>query len=344
MARRDIVVIGGSAGGIEALSGLASRLPADFGGSVFVVIHVPQGATSVLPRIISRRGKLPAKHPRNGERIEKGQLYIAPPNFHLVLDRKKINLVRGPREHGVRPAVDPLFRSAALSFGDRVVGVVLSGNLDDGTAGLEAIKTNGGATIVQDPAEAQYPGMIESAIASGFADAILPVGEIAGRISEMIGEPEEEEGAMAVQENGDKKEEEEKELAIDELDLSQLQGDDQPGVVSGFTCPECNGALWELTASDTLRYRCRVGHAYAVDSLLVRQQDAIENAFWVALRALEERAALMRRLVRRAEKSGHRVGIARYNEEAKTVAERAKTLRDIILSGVLTDVAEPSAT
>ena len=338
MAKKDIVVVGASAGGIEALSDLVSRLPADFAASVFAVIHVPQGATSVLPQILSRRGKLRAKHPTNGERIEHGRIYVAPPNFHLIVHPGRIRLVRGPREHGVRPAVDPLFRSAALNLKERVVGVILSGNLDDGTAGLEAIKSNGGVTMVQDPAEAQYPGMIQSAIDNGWADQILPVAKIADKLIELAGRTAE--GKRAMRGNGDKVEEEEKELAIDELDLSQLQGDDQPGIVSGFTCPECNGALWELTASDTLRYRCRVGHAYAVDSLLAKQQDSVEAAFWVALRALEERAALMRRLVRRAEKTGHEAGIARYNEEAKTIAARAKTLRDIILSGILNDGPE----
>jgi two-component system chemotaxis response regulator CheB len=249
----------------------------------------------------------------------------------------------------VRPAVDPLFRSAALAFGDRVVGIVLSGNLDDGTAGLEAIKSNGGFTLVQDPAEAQYPGMVESAIGNGCADEILPVAEIARRLTELVQEKAPaaagrvKVGARAgetMRGNGNKTEEEARELAIDELELGQLQGDDQPGIVSGLTCPECNGSLWELTASDTLRYRCRVGHAYAVDSLMVKQQEAVEAAFWVALRALEERGALMRRLIRRAEKTGHRAGTERYNEEARTVAERAKTLRDIILSGVLSDGPE----
>jgi two-component system chemotaxis response regulator CheB len=255
-----------------------------------------------------------------------------------MLTRRRIRLLRGPREHGVRPAVDPLFRSAAVAFRERVAGVVLSGNLDDGTAGLEAIRVHGGATLVQDPAEAQYPGMINSAIQNGFAGEILPVAQIARRLAELAGtEVKKRASAMG---NGAKKAEEEKELAIDELELAQLQGDDQPGIVTGFTCPECNGALWELTESDSLRFRCRVGHAYAVDSLLTRQQDSIETAFWVALRALEERGALLRRLAQRAEKTGHDVSLKRYNAEAETVAANAKTIRDIILSGILSDGSE----
>ena len=140
MSKRDIVVIGASAGGIEALIQLVSGLPEDFDASVFIVVHIPHGATSALPRILSRRGRLRAVHPRDGERIESGKIYVAPPGAHLILEKRRISLVRGPREHGVRPAVDPLFLSAALEFGARVIGILLSGNLDDGTAGLQAIK------------------------------------------------------------------------------------------------------------------------------------------------------------------------------------------------------------
>ena len=339
MANKDIVVVGASAGGIEALTDLVANLPRDFPGTIFVVVHVPEGATSVLPKILARRGKLPAIHPKNGDRIEKGRIYVAPPAFHMMLEKKRIRLVRGPREHGVRPAVDPLFRSAAQSFGPRVVGVILSGNLDDGTAGLEMVKGRGGTSLVQNPEEAQYSGMIDSAIRNRCADEILPAVGIAARLVELskVGAEEPEE---AMFESEERAEDEEKEVAIEELDFAQLHGDDQPGVVSAFVCPDCNGTLWELTNSDALRFRCRVGHAFAIDSLLARQQDAVENAFWVALRALEERGALMRRLLRRAEQSGHKAGIQRYNEEAKAVTERAKTIRDIILSGILTNGAE----
>jgi two-component system, chemotaxis family, protein-glutamate methylesterase/glutaminase len=344
MPTRDIIVIGASAGGIEALTELVSKLPADFGGSIFVVVHVPEGATSVLPKILSRRGRLSARHPENGESFERGRIYIAPPNFHMLLGKKRIRLVRGPREHGVRPAVDPLFRSAGLAFGPRVIGIVLSGNLDDGTAGLEVIKGTGGMTIVQHPEEAQYSGMIDSAIQNGVADETLPVAQIAARLTEVVGAGRQERvEAAAMAEDDEKIEEEKKELAIDELEFGQLHGDDQPGVVSSLVCPECSGSLWELTTSDALRFRCRVGHAFAIDSLLIKQQNAIENAFWIALRALEERGVLIRRLRARAEKSGHQAAFERYSEEAAAIADRAKTIRDIILSGILTNGSQSSA-
>lgn len=339
MASRDIVVIGASAGGVEALTALVSRLPADLDASLFVVVHIPSSGPSVLPQILSRRGKLPAVHPEDGDSIERGKIYVAPPGRHLVLEKTRVRLVVGPTEHGVRPAVDPLFRSAALTFRDRVVGVILSGNLDDGTAGFEIIKGVGGKTIVQDPNEALYDGMITSAIDAGCVDQVLPLSAIAGALVELVGTSEK--GATKMRDE-EKEEESRKELAIDKLDFAQMHSDNQPGVVSGFTCPDCNGALWELSESDVLRFRCRVGHAYAVESLLAEQQDGVEAAFWIALRALEERGALLRRLIERAEKGANRRGIARYTEEEQVVAKRAKTLRDVILTGILTNDRQPS--
>jgi two-component system, chemotaxis family, protein-glutamate methylesterase/glutaminase len=338
MQKKDIVVVGASAGGIEALSQLVSNLPARFSGKIFVVVHVPEDATSVLPRILSRRGSLPAAHPRDGDRIANGRIYVAPPNYHMLLEGNHIRLVHGPREHGTRPAVDPLFRSAALSFAARVVAVIMSGNLDDGTSGLEIVKAKGGIGLAQDPDEAAYTGMITSAIRSGCVDEVLPAAKIAARLAELAGEPaEEEEKTMA---EAKKTNEAEKELAIDELAWDQLHSDDQPGTVSAFVCPDCNGTLWELSGGETLRYRCRVGHAFAIDSLLARHRESIETAFWVALRALEERGWLLRRLVRRSEESGQESAIRRYNEEAEAVAQRAKMLRDTILSGILTNGAD----
>jgi two-component system, chemotaxis family, protein-glutamate methylesterase/glutaminase len=256
-----------------------------------------------------------------------------------MVEKRRIRLVIGPTEHGVRPAIDPLFRSAALTFRERTIGIILSGNLDDGTAGLEAIQASGGATIVQDPREALYDGMITSAIETGCAQQILPISEIPSAIVELV-------GARAGEEKRemDEKEEaqDEKELAIDKFDFGQMHSDDQPGIVSAFTCPDCNGALWELTESDVLRFRCRVGHAYAVESLLAEQADSVESAFWIALRALEERAALLRRLIQRADKGGNKRGVARYTEEEQVVAKRAKTLRDVILNGIFTNEGHPS--
>src|SRR3954466_999831 len=231
MAQRDIVVIGASAGGVEALSALVAQLPPDLDASVFVVVHIPSSATSVLPQILSRRGNLPAVHPADGNPIERGKIYVAPPGRHLILEKRRVRLVIGPTEHGVRPAVDPLFRSAALTFRERVIGIILSGNLDDGTAGFEIIKGMGGITIVQDPDEALYDGMIRSAIDAGRADQILPLSEIPSALAGLVGRKSKNGAQMA--DNGEE-EESAKELAIDKFDFQQIHSDDQPGVASGF--------------------------------------------------------------------------------------------------------------
>ena len=187
MKKRDVVVMGASAGGIEALSEIVAGLPERFPASIFVVVHVPEHATSALPKILARRGNLPAKHPRDGNVFENGLIYVAPPNCHMMVEARTIRVVRGPREHGLRPAVDPLFRSAGLCLKSRVIAVVLSGNLADGTSGPEIIKANGGATLVQDPDESLYSGMIDSAIQSGCEDEVVPLAGIAARLTELMG-------------------------------------------------------------------------------------------------------------------------------------------------------------
>jgi two-component system chemotaxis response regulator CheB len=189
MAERDIVVVGGSAGSIEAVTELVSGLPADFTGSVFVVVHFPGSVTSTLPRILSRAGPITARHARDSEPIEPGRIYVAPPDWHLLLSDGHTQLTRGPKENGHRPAIDPLFRTAALSYGSRVVGVVLSGNLNDGTAGLLTIKEQGGVAVVQSLESALYPGMPRSAMDHVPVDHALPPSEISQLVSEMSKEP-----------------------------------------------------------------------------------------------------------------------------------------------------------
>ena len=189
MADHDIVVVGASAGGVEALTNLVAALPADLPASLFVVLHVPATGTSTLPDILSRSGPLPASHAKDGEPIEQGRVYVAPPDHHLLLRDDHVHLARGPRENGHRPAVDPLFRSAAWEHSTRVVGVVLSGALDDGTAGLLAIKARGGVAVVQQPEDALYAGMPNNAIEHVEVDHVLPAAAIAGMLARLAAEP-----------------------------------------------------------------------------------------------------------------------------------------------------------
>jgi two-component system chemotaxis response regulator CheB len=327
---RDIVVVGASAGGVEALSRLVADLPPDFPGSVFVVLHVPAHGTSMMPRILSRAGPLPATHPADGEPIEAGRVYVAPPDRHLLLADGRMRVVLGPRENRHRPAVDPLFRSAARWYGPRVVGVVLTGALDDGTAGLLAVKQRGGYAIVQDPDEAPAPGMPASALQHVAVDARLPLSEIAPRLTclarDVIPTGRIKDGARLVPEQM------EYEDRIAGLDEGALSGDGRPGDPSAFSCPDCGGVLWELHDDTLTRYRCRVGHAYSSASLLGSQTETYEAALWTALRALEEKLALSRRLVERARQQGHRHAEARFAEQAADVERHATALREMLLT------------
>lgn len=322
------MVVGASAGGVEALAELFAGLPADVPASFFVVLHVPERGTSVLPEILGRRGPLPARHPADGAVIEPGRVYVAPPGQHLLVKRGRVRLVRGPRENGARPAVDPLFRSAAAAYGPRVVGVVLSGTLDDGTSGLQAVKERGGTAVVQDPDEALYAGMPRSAMENVAVDHVLPLARIAPLLVRLAGTPVEEPKG-----GGEVPDDIRDEIDAVEMDPRLVHADDHPGTPSGYTCPECHGALWEIQQGELVRYRCRVGHAYSVETLLSEQGTAMEAALWTALRALEERASLSRGMAERMERRGQDRLAARYHgDEAETQA-RAEVIRRVLVEG-----------
>jgi two-component system chemotaxis response regulator CheB len=293
MAGHDIIVIGASAGGVEALRELARGLPPDLPAAVFVVLHVPPSGQSILPKILSNSGPLRAHHAINGEAIEYGRIYIAPPDYHMLVERERVRVVRGPRENRARPAADPLFRSAAHAYGTRVVGVVLSGALDDGTAGLAAIKRRGGVTVAQDPEEAPYPGMPRSATENVALDHCLPVAGIAPLLARLASVPAKDDAVYPVPEIL------RVETRISRLEESEMEDVEKIGELSAFTCPECRGALWELRDGDLLRFRCHVGHAFSSESLMAEQSEELENALWAALRSLEENAALSLRMGQR---------------------------------------------
>ena len=285
----DIVVVGASAGGVEALRAIVSRLPEDLPAAVFVVLHVPAIATSVLPAILERAGDLPSAHAEDGAEIERGRIYVAPPDHHLLIQPGFMRVNRGPKENGYRPAIDPMFRTAAATYGSRVVGVILSGVLDDGTAGLAAVKTHGGRALVQDPGDALYPMMPTSAIDAAEPDLVAPADELADLITSLT--HERVPAGMAPTDDP---------LLDDEqyIEIDRGASDrPQPGSPSGFVCPDCGGALWESEeASGLLRFRCRTGHGYSIETLAAEQTDTVESALWAALRALEERAAMARRM------------------------------------------------
>jgi two-component system, chemotaxis family, protein-glutamate methylesterase/glutaminase len=319
---RDVVVVGASAGGVEALNQLVGKLPADLPATVFVVLHIAPSGTSVLPSILTRRGNLPAVHASDGDPIEHGRIYVAPPDHQVVLEDESIRVVRGPRENGYRPAIDPLFRTAARAFGGRVIGVILSGVLDDGTIGLSVVKEHGGRTLVQHPEDALYSGMPESAIELVAPDAVLPAADLAAAIVEYV----HEDAPVGVAHNPGPLQDQLLEESFERVDRGASEAP-QPGDPSGFTCPECGGGLWESDQGGASTYRCRTGHAYGSDALLASQSGVVEGAMWAAIRALEERAAMTRRMAGRFRARGRRVTAERFERQANSAVEQAVTLR-----------------
>jgi two-component system chemotaxis response regulator CheB len=326
MAHRSIVVVGASAGGVEALGRLAGSLPEDLRAAVLVVLHVPSEGTSLLPSILSRQGPLPAEHARSGERVRHGRVYVAPPNRHLMLHDGLVRLSNGPRENGHRPAVDTLFRSAARAVGPAAIGVILSGALDDGMAGLAAIRTRGGVAVAQEPDDALYPAMPSSAIEQVGVDHVVPAAAMGKLLSALTKEPLEGDpppvpDGMLV----------EVEMAEMTAGVNEAR---HPGRPSGFSCPDCNGVLWEIQDDEIFRFRCRVGHEWSPGGLLAQQTDGIEAALWIALRSLEERGALSRRLARSAEERDHQITARRFHEQGAEAEHGAALVRALL--------AEPS--
>ena len=323
MAERNIIVIGCSVGGVEALQRLVERLPKNLPAAIFVVLHLSPQSTSVLPEILTRAGTLPAVHPRDGESIRTGRIYVAPPDKHLLIEDGRVRVMRGPRENRHRPAIDPLFRSAARWYGPRVIGVVLTGSLDDGTAGLLAIKKRRGLGIVQDPEDAFCSDMPRSAIEAGAVDYVEPVHRIPELLEKLV--------AIAVSENGSGKSSRlRKETEFAELDMDAIEDENRPGTPSPFACPDCGGVLWEQDGEEMLRFRCRVGHAYTASSLTVAQTEQVEGALWAAMRALEEGASLARRMAENAAKGNRGRLERRFRERAESKMQHAEVLRRLI--------------
>jgi two-component system chemotaxis response regulator CheB len=293
--RHDIIVIGASSGGVEALQTLVSKLPADLPAAVFVVLHI--GAQSYLGPILDRAGPLAAAPPQSGEVIRPGRIYVAPPDRHLLLHNDHILLRRGPRENMSRPAIDPLFRSAAASFGGRVIGVVLTGALSDGAAGLRAIKRCGGLAVVQDPDDATVPEMPRSALRYAAVDRCVPIAMMAETLSALVHEP-----AGATPEIP---EDIRMEAAIAAQEEASMETEDRLGTPSPLTCPECHGTLWEIADGTMLRYRCHTGHAFTADAMVSAQSAEAEQTLWGLLRSFQERIELLHRMTRQEIEKGN---------------------------------------
>jgi two-component system, chemotaxis family, protein-glutamate methylesterase/glutaminase len=291
VAHRDIVVFGGSAGAIEAMTNVIRVLPSDLPAAVFLVVHTAPQSPGYLADIFSRLGPLPAAYAEDRTSFERGRIYLAPPDFHLLLEPPNImRVVRGPRENRTRPAVDPLFRSAALAFGPRVIGVILSGGLDDGTAGLRGIKMCGGTAVVQDPGEALVGSMPRSALLNVSIDYCVPSRELGPLIDQLARMESAAEPAVDNDMKGRLKLEVDMAAGRESMRVTAI------GEPSLFTCPECHGTLMKLRAERPLRFRCHTGHAFTADSLLADLSEATEEAIWNTIRSMQESSMLMTHL------------------------------------------------
>jgi two-component system chemotaxis response regulator CheB len=322
MSTRDIIVIGASMGGIEALSSLVRQLPADLPASVLIVQHTWPESPGYLAQIISRNAALPAVTAANGMRAERGRIYVAPPNRHLLLTADGICVTFGPRENRSRPAIDPLFRTAAVNFGSRVIGVVLTGLLGDGVAGLLGIQRCGGVCVVQAPSDAAHPEMPTRALAAvpnAHQVAIDQIGSLLTRLSR------EEAPPSPPVPNALRLEAQLTERAMETEDWNQI-----PGTPTRFTCPECRGAIQETREEGLVRFRCRVGHAYSGEDLVSEKAKAVEDVLWVALQTLEERAQMLEAMADGARVRGPSQPTGGYADRAREARRQAERLRAVL--------------
>jgi two-component system, chemotaxis family, protein-glutamate methylesterase/glutaminase len=309
-----VVVVGASAGGVEALAAFVGGLALETPQAICVVLHVSPSSPSAMPDILGRATRMPVHRTRDGEPLLCGHVYVAPPDHHLEVERGRVRLTQAPRENGHRPAIDATMRSAAAAYGYGVVGVVLSGSRDDGTAGLAVIKQRGGSALVQDPEEALYPSMPASAIAHADVDAVLPLDEMGGWLA--THRPQTPPPPGGARPTDDPR----------TPHVGKGPRDDAKG--TRFTCPDCGGVLFEQDEGGLARFRCSVGHAFSIESMAAEQAKRIEGALWTAVRALEDRAELLERMAANAKHRGQRRSAPTFARQAAEVKERAALVRE----------------
>lgn len=316
---RSVVGIGASAGGVEALIRLVAGLPRDLDAALLVVLHLPPTGPSVLAEILGRHCALPTAPAQDGEPLVAGRMLVAPPDRHLLVEDGHVRLERGPKENGVRPAVDPMLRSLAAAYGPRSVAVILSGALGDGAGGARVVAAAGGHVLVQDPDDAVVSSMPQRAIERvDGAAAVLGADDIGERLVGLLGAP------PAIR----------KEMPMVDADPPVRGGPNRPeGPPTGFTCPECHGALWTVPEAGGFRYRCRIGHAYSEEALVGAQGGKIEAALWTALEVLEERAELLDRIADRHRGGDRPRSETRMRLAADDARSRADLLRDALAAG-----------
>lgn len=329
METRNIIVIGASAGGFDALKKLVKGLPQDLRASIFVVWHMSADVTGVLPQVLTRAGRLPATNAVDGEKIEPSRIYVAPPDHHLVLENSHVRVTRGPKENRFRPAVDPLFRSAAYAYGSRVIGVILSGALDDGTSGLWTIKYRGGVAVVQDPEDAEIPSMPRNAMREVEVDYVVPVSEMADLLVRLSEEQAAKTSEAVMEEDGNKQTEFEIRAAKEDkttLDIMKF------GELTPFTCPDCHGVLFRLMDGNRPRFRCHTGHAFSADSLLTTVTESIEESLWNAIRCIDESTMLLNHMGNHFANNGQANLGAMYYKKALEAEARGDIIRQTVMN------------
>jgi two-component system chemotaxis response regulator CheB len=332
---RNVVVVAASAGGLQPLRSLLRDLPPNLPAALFVVLHVPATGGRSLPHILDRAGPLPASAAVDGEPIQLGRVYVAPPDQHLLVVQDAVRLSRGPRQNGVRPAADPLFRSAALNAGPRVTAVVLSGTLDDAALGSATVERFGGQVIVQDPDEADYDSMPRNAIGVTKHPVVVRASVLAGQVTRLV----RQEADMAPP--GAQEPDEELAAEISGLLAGSPETNTQSRSYSDLTCPECGGPLYFYQGERTETYDCLVGHRWSPHSLLEEQSSSVERALWLAIRSLEERARLTGRLADAARERGHVLSASQFAEAAEEAKRSADALREAANGMTVEVAAEP---
>ena len=329
MPNHDVVAIGASAGGNHALKSLVRALPADLPAALLVTLHVWPMRESNLATILSGLTDLTVQFGREGDPIRPGNIYVAPPDHHLLAAGPRLMVRRGPRENGSRPAIDPMLRSVAISFGGRAIGVVLTGNLSDGSAGLQAIKRCGGITVVQDPTDAEFPEMPRNALALSAADHVVSLDRMVPLVIKLVQQP----AAPSPEPPAD--------LALEVRIAAQhdagINLPEQLGERSVLTCPECSGVLWEIKDGNVTRYRCHVGHAYSLAKLAEDQMTETDRALSTALRALDERVVILRKLADEAAQSQRDSMQQQWNQRAAEYQKQAEVIRRALMRSLDTD-------
>jgi two-component system chemotaxis response regulator CheB len=313
---------------------LVRGLEPDLPATIFIVMHI--GTSSRLVEILERDSSVPVVRAAQGERFARGSIHVAVPGHHLLLHKDHILLRRGPRENLSRPAVDPLFRSAAATFGGRVIGVVLSGALSDGTAGLRAIKRCGGLAVVQDPADALVPGMPQSALRHVEIDHVCKAAEMARLLGSLVRLPAGPTPDIPIDIR--------LETAIAAQELADMKADDMLGIPSRFTCPECHGALWEIEDGTMLRFRCHVGHAFAADTVLDAQGEEIDRLLATLLRSHQERAELARRMAEQERAADRHALASRLEARAQEYEGDVQIMKELLRDGQLGSVTTAGLT